>query len=147
MGSSPVAGKNDFEKDFFKLINNAVVGKTMVNVRKHRNIKLAATEKRRNYLVSEPNYHTLKFFTKNLLAIEMRKTEILMNKPIYLGLPILEITEILMYVFWYDYVKPKYGENAKLCFMDSDSFIVHLKTEDIAEDVETRFDTPNYDLE
>ena len=85
----------------------------MVNVRKHRNIKLAATEKRRNYLVSEPNYHTLKFFTKNLLAIEMRKTEILMNKPIYLGLPTLEINEILMYEFWYDYVKPKYGEKVK----------------------------------
>ena len=85
----------------------------MVNVRKHRNIKLAATEKRRNYLVSEPNYHTLKFFTKNLLAIEMRKTEILMNKPMYLGLPILEITEILMYEFWYDYVKRKYGEKVK----------------------------------
>ena len=95
------------------MINNAVFGKTMVNVRKHRNIKLVATEKRRNYLVSEPNYHTLKFFTKHLLAIEMRKTEILMNKPIYLGLPILEITEILMYEFWYDYVKPKYGEKVK----------------------------------
>ena len=95
------------------MINNAVFGKTMVNVRKHRNIKLVATEKRRNCLVSEPNYHTLKFFTKHLLAIEMRKTEILMNKPIYLGLPILEITEILLYEFWYDYVKPKYGEKVK----------------------------------
>ena len=64
--------KNNFEKDFFKLMNNAVFGKTMENVRKHRNIKLVTTE-RRNYLVSEPNYHTTKFFTENLLAIEMKK--------------------------------------------------------------------------
>ena len=75
--------KNNFEKDFFKLMNNAGFGKTMKNVRKHRNIKLVATEKRGNYLVSEPNYYTTKFFTENLLATEMRKTRILMNKPVY----------------------------------------------------------------
>ena len=143
--------KNDFETDFLKLINNAVFGKTMENVRKHRDIKLVTTERRRNYLVSEPNYHTTKFFTETLLAIEMKKTEILMNKPVYLGLSILELSKILMYEFWYDYVKPKYGENAKLCYMDTDSFIVHVKTDDIykdiAEDVETRFDTSNYESE
>ena len=137
--------KNDFEKDFFKLMNNAVFGKTMENVRKHRDIKLVTTERRRNYLVSEPNYHTTKFFTENLLAIEMKKTEILMNKPVYLGLSILELSKILMYEFWYDYVKPKYGKKAKLCYMDTDSFIVYIKTDaiykDIEEDVETRFDT------
>ena len=70
-------------------MNNAVFGKTMENVRKHRDIKLVTTERRRNYLVSEPNYHTRKFFTENLLAIEMKKTEILMNKPVCLGLSIL----------------------------------------------------------
>ena len=142
--------KNDFEKDFFKLMNNAVFGKTMENVRKHRDIKLVTTERRRNYLVSEPNYHTTKFFTENLLAIEMKKTEILMNKPVYLGLSILELSKILMYEFWYDYVKPKYGEKVKLCYMDTDSFIVYIKTDDtykdIAEDIETRFDTSNYEL-
>ena len=78
--------KNDFEKYFFKQLNNAVFGKTMENVRKHRDIKLATTERRRNYLVSEPNYHTTKFFTEHLLAIEVKKTEILMNKPVYVGL-------------------------------------------------------------
>ena len=123
--------KNDFEKDFFKLMNNAVFGKTMENVRKHRDIKLVTTERRRNYLVSEPNYHTTKFFTENLLAIEMKKTEILMNKPVHLGLSILELSKISMHEFWYDYVKPKYGEKVKLCYIDTDSFIVYNKTDDI----------------
>ena len=82
--------KNNFEKDFFKLMNNSVVEKTMENVRKYRNIKLVTTERRRNYLVLEPNYHTTKFFTENLLAIEMKKIQILMNKPVYLGLLILD---------------------------------------------------------
>ena len=119
--------KNNFEKDF-KLMNNAVFGKTMENVRKHRNIKLLTKEMRRNYLVSEPDYHTTKVFTENLLAIEMRKTQVLMNKPVYLGLSILDLSKTVMYEFWYDYVKPKYDENAKLCYMDTDSFIVHIKT-------------------
>ena len=102
--------KNNFEKGF-KLMNNAVFGKTMENVRKHRNIKLLTKEMRRNYLVSEPDYHTTKFFTENLLAIEMRKTQVLMNKPVYLGLSILDLSKTVMYEFWYDYVKPKYDQN------------------------------------
>ena len=137
--------KNDSEKDFFKLMNNSVFGKTMENARKHRDIKLVATKKRRNYLVSKPNYHTTKFFTENLLAIEMRKTQILMNKPVYLYSAILDLNKTVMYEFWSDYVKPKYGEKAKLCYMDAGSFIVYLKTDgiykNIAKDVETRFDT------
>ena len=88
-------------------------------MRKHPDIKLVTTERRRNYLVSEPNYHTTKFFTETLLAIEMKKTEILMNKPVYLGLSILELSKILIYEFWYDYVKPKYGGKAKLRYMDT----------------------------
>ena len=77
--------KNNFEKNFFKLMNNAVFGKTMKNVRKHRNIKLVTTDRRKNYSVSEPNYHTTKFFTENLLAMAMKKTKITMNKSVYLG--------------------------------------------------------------
>ena len=73
-----------------------------------------------------------------------------MNKPVYLGLSILELSQILKYEFWYDYVKPKYGEKAKLYYMDTDSFIIYIKADDIykdiAEDVETRFDTSNYEL-
>ena len=82
-------------------MNNAVFGKIMENVRKNRNIKLVTTERRKNDLVSEPNYHTTKLFTENVLAISMKK-QILMNKPVYLGLSILELSEILMYDFWYD---------------------------------------------
>ena len=127
--------KYNFEKDFFKLMNNAVFGKTMENVRKHRDIKLATTGKRRNQLVSEPNYHITKWFSENLLAIETKKTKVKMNKPVYLGLSILEISKTLMYEFWYDYAKPKYGDNVKLCYMDNDSFIMHFKTEDFYKDI------------
>ena len=81
--------KNNFEKDFFKLMNNAVLRKTMENVRKHRDIKLVTTETRRKYLVLEPNYHTAKLFTENLLAIKMKKTQILMNKPVHSRLLVL----------------------------------------------------------
>ena len=104
--------KTDFEKDFFKLMNNSVFGKTMENVRKHRDIKLVTTDQRRNQLVSELNYHTTKWFSENLLAIEMKKTKVKMNKPVHLGLSILEISKTLMYEFWYHYIKLKYQNNA-----------------------------------
>ena len=112
--------KNEFEKDFFKLMNNSVFGKIMENVRKHRDIKLVTTEEKRIKLVSEPNYHTTKQFSENLLAIEMKKTKVKMNKPVYLGMSILDISKTLMYEFWYDYIKPKYGDRAKLCYTDTD---------------------------
>ena len=142
---------NDFEKDFFKLMNNAVFGKTMENVRKHRDIKLVKTDHKRYKLVSEPNYHTKNLIVENLLIIEMKKMKVKMNKPIYLGLSILEISKIIMYEFWYDYVKKKYGDMVKLCYMDTDSLIINIKTKnfykDIAQDVEERFDTSNYDVD
>ena len=100
-------------------------------------------------MVSEPNYHTINLISEDLSIIEMKKTKVKMNKPIYLGLSILEISKILMYEFWYDYMKPKYN-NIKLCCMDTDSFIMNIKTndfyEDIANDVENRFDTSNYEV-
>ena len=119
--------KNDFKKDFFKLMNNSVFGKTMENIRKHRDIKLVTTNKRRSKLVSEPNYHTINYISEDLSIIEMNKTKVKMNKPIYLGLSILEISKLLIYKFWYDYMKPKYGDNIKLCYMDTDSFIMNIK--------------------
>ena len=121
-------GKNDFEKDFFKLMCYAVFGKTMENVRKHRYIKLVTTNKIRNYLVSKPNYHTAKCLSEKILAMEMKNITVKMIKPLHLGLSELEISKTLIYEFWYDYIKPKYQYNAKLCYMDTDSFIIHIKT-------------------
>ena len=120
-------------------------------MRKFKDIKLVTTERRRNYLVSEPNYHTTNFFTENILAIEMKKTEILMNKHVCLGLSILEFSKILLNEFWYDYVKPIYCEKATLYYMGTGSFTVSIITDDIykdtAEDVETRYNTLNYELD
>ena len=109
-------------------MNNAVFSKTMENVRKHRDIKLVTTERRKNYLVSEPKYRTTKFFTKNLLALELKETQIIMNKTVYLGFSILDISISKMYEFWYEYVRPKYNEKVDLCYMDTNSFIDHVKT-------------------
>ena len=140
--------KNDFEKDFFKLMNNSVFGKTMENVRNHRDIRVVTTYKRRSILASEPNYYSTKYISKDLLIMEMKKTEVVMNKPIYLGKAILDISKTFRYKFWYDYIKPKFGDKARLCYMDTDSFIMHIKTEDfykdIADDVERWFDTSNF---
>ena len=126
--------KNEFEKDFFKLMNNFVFEKTMENVRKHRDTKLVKTDEKRSKLISEPNYHSTKRFSENLLAIEMKKKK-KMNKPVYLGMSILDISKTLMYKFWYDYIEPKYGDRAKLCYMDTDSFIIHTITEDFYKDI------------
>ena len=102
----------DFVKDFYKLINNAVFGKTMENIRKHRDVKLVTNKKKDVKLASKPNYHTTKWL-KEFVAMEMKKIKVKMNKPIYLGFSTLEVSKILMYEFWYDYMKPKYGESKK----------------------------------
>ena len=141
--------KSEFEKDLFKLMNNSVFRKTMENVRKHRDIKLVTTEEKRIKLVSEPNYHTTKHFSEKLLAIEMKKTKVKMNKPVYLGKSILDISKTLTYDFWYDYLKPKYNNKAKLCYMNTDSFALNIFTEDFFEDINNDvkkwFDTSSYD--
>ena len=129
-------------------MNNSVFGKTMENVRSDRDIKLVVTNERRKKLASEPNYQTCKQFSENLMATEMRKTNVYINKPIYLGQAILDISKTLMYEFWYDYLKPKYGDKVKLCYMDTDSFIIHIQTEDfykdVANDVNKWFDMSGY---
>ena len=138
-----------FGKNFFKLMNNAVFRKIVENVRKHRDIKLVTTVRRSIFLVSEPNYHTIKTFTKHLLVKEIEETQTYMNNTAYLGLSIIEFCKILMDEFWYDYLKLKYGEKGKLCYRDTDSFIVYMKTDDIYKDiadvVEAKFDTSNYE--
>ena len=123
------------EKDLFKLMNNSVFRKTMENIRKHRDIKLVTTDRKRSKLVSEPNYHTINLISEDLSIIEMKKTKVKMSKLIYLGLSILEISKILMYKFWYDYMKPKYNNDVKLCYMDTDSFAMYIKTNDFYKDI------------
>ena len=115
--------EHDFEKYFFILMNNSI----MISIDDN---KLITTNKRRNRLVSEPNYHTTKRFSENLLAIEMKKAKVKMNKSVYLGMLILKISKTLTFEFWYDYIKPKYKNNATLCYMDTDRFIIHIETED-----------------
>ena len=116
-----------------------------------KNIEIFNLYQQKYEEVSKPNYHTTKFFTENLLAIKIRKTQILMNQPVYLGLPILNLSKNAMHEFWYDYVKPKYGKNAKLWYIDTDVSIVHVKTDniykDITKDVEARFDTSDFELD
>ena len=118
-------------------------------MRNHRDIKLVTSDKRRKRLVSEPNYHSHKNFSEYLMAIEMKKTNVKMNKPIYLGTSILDISKTLMYEVWYDYIKPKDGDRAKLCYTDTGTFVIHIITEDfykdIANDVERWFDKSSYD--
>ena len=106
--------KNGFENNFFKLMNNSVFGKAMENVRNHRAIKLVTSDKRRKQLVSESNYHSHEIFSNHLMAIEMKKTWVKMIKPLYLGMSILDISKTLTYEFWYNYIKRKYGDRAKL---------------------------------
>ena len=140
--------QNEFEQNLFKLINNSVFLKTVKNVRNRRDSKLVTSDKRRTRLVSEPNYHSYKKFSEHLMAIEMKKIRAKMTKPLYLGMSILDISKILMYEFWYNYIIPKYGDKAKLCYTDIDSFIIYIKTEDffedISSDVKKWFDTSSY---
>ena len=136
-----------FTEEFIE--NFSVFDKTMENVRNHRDIRLVTTDKRRSILASETNFNSSKCISKVLMIMEMRKTEEVINKPMYLGEAILDISKTLMHELWYDYIKPKYGEKAGLCHMDTDSFIMHIKTDDfyrdIANDVERWFDPSNYD--
>ena len=130
-------------------MNNSAFGKTIENVRNHRDIKLVTLDKRRKRLVSEPYYHSHKKCSEHLMAIETKKTRVKMAKPLYLGISILDISKTLMYEFWSDYIGPKYGDKAKLCYIDTDSSIINIKTEDffeyVSNDVERWFNTSNYD--
>ena len=135
--------KNDFEKDFYKLMNNAVFGKTMENIRKHRDIKLVNNEEAYLRAVMKPNFKSGTLFGPYLMGCEMGKIKVVINKPVYLGQAILDLSKIVMYEFHYDYMKRKYDvDKLTLCYMDTDSLIYDTETDDfykdIAHDVESR---------
>ena len=141
--------KNNFEKDFFKLMNNSVFGKTMENIRNRVNVKLVNTEERLKKLTAKPNLKSPpKIFSENLVSVHLKKTRLTMNKPVYLGMCILDLSKTIMYDFHYNYIKPKYGAKAKLLFTDTDSLMYEIETEDfykdITKDVKDRFDTSDY---
>ena len=127
--------RKDAKNDFFKLMNNTVFGKTMENIRNHRDIKLVTSGKQRSILASEPNYHLSKCISKDLMIMEMRNVEVKMNMPMYLGQAILDISKTLMYEFWNDYIRPKYKEKARRCCMDTNGFVMFIKTEDFYKDI------------
>ena len=140
--------KNEFEKDFFKLMNNSVFGKTMENIRNHKDMKLVTSDKKYLKYVMKPNFKDGHPFSKYLFAVEMGKTEIKINKPVYLGQAILDLSKTLMNEFHCNYMRPKYGSKVNLCYMGTDSFVYEIEAEefyrDIAKDVKKRFDTSGY---
>jgi len=140
--------KNDFEKDFFKLMNNSVFGKTMENIRNRVDVRLVTSEKEAIKLAAKPNYDHCTIFDENLVAIHMRKIKLKFNKPVYLGMCILDLSKTLMYDFHYNYIKAKYGDKAKLLFTDTDSLAYEIETDDfyqdISPDIQSKFDTSDY---
>ena len=142
-------GTTDFEKDFFKLMNNSVFGKTMENVRNRINVKLVINEKACNKLAKKSNFKSVNIFHENLIAVHMEKTTVRLNKPIQIGMTILDLSKTLMYRFHYDYVKPKWGNKAALLFTDTDSLCYEIQTDDFYEDIKDDapewFDTSNYE--
>ena len=118
---------NDFEKDFFKLMNNSMFGKTIENIRKRVNIKLVTTQDSLRKLAAKPNYDSFTIFDENLVAVRMKHTKLTFNKPVYLGMSILDLSKTLMYDFHYNYVRSKYNDEARLLFTDTDRLCYELK--------------------
>ena len=139
---------NEFEKDFFKLMNNSVFGKTMENIRNRKDIKLVSDRNKAIKYAAKPNFHHSKILSEDLVTIHMKRTSLTFNKPVYLGLSILDLSKAIMYEFHYDYIKPKYNDRVSLLYTDTDSLVYEIETEDfykdISVDVMDRFDTSNY---
>ena len=139
---------NEFENGFFKLMNNSVFGKTIENIRNRQNIKLVNNRDKAKKYAAKPNFKHLNIFCEDLIAVHMNITSIMFNKPVYLGLCILDLSKTVMYDFHYNYIKPKYGSKVNLLYTDTDSLMYEIETEDfygdISGDVKDRFDTSNY---
>ena len=141
-------GKNDFEKDVFKLMNNSFFGKTMGNVRKRVDIKLVNNRKSALKFAAKPNFESCTIFDENVIAIHMKRTTLLFDKPVFCGMSILDISKTLIFDFHFNYIKPKFQEKAKLLFTDTDSLCYEIETDDffqdISQDVKEKFDTSNF---
>ena len=139
--------KNSFEKDFFKLMNNSVFGKTMENLRKRVDVRLVTNEKKLLKLASKPTYVSSKIFNENLVAVHKIKETLTLNRPAYVGMCILDLSKTLMYDFHYQYIKKKYGDKARLLFTDTDSLTYEIEAEDVYKDFwnnKNRFDNSDY---
>ena len=139
--------KNSFEKDFFKLMNNSVFGKTMENIRKRVDVRLITDEKKLLKMASKPTYVSSKIFNENLVAVHKIKKTLTLNRPAYVGMCILDLSKVLMYDFHYNYIKEKYGDKAKLLFTDTDSLTYEIEAEDVYRDFwndKDRFDNSDY---
>ena len=140
--------KNSFEKDFFKLMNNSVFGKTMENLRKRVDVRLVTGKEKLLKLASKPTYVSCKIFNENLVAVHKIKETLTLNRPAYVGMCILDLSKTLMYDFHYNYIKNKYGDKAKLLFTDTDSLTYEIETEDAYHDFwndKDKFDNSDYD--
>ena len=140
--------KNAFEKDFFKLMNNSVFGKTIESIRKRQNVILVDDRKKALKLTSKPNFDRATIFDEHLVAVHMKKTEVYFNKPIYVGQAILDLSKTLMFKFHYNFIRKKYGDKAELLFTDTDSLMYLIQTDDfyhdIKKDIKRNFDTSDY---
>ena len=138
---------NDFEKDYYKLMNNSVFGKTMENLRKRVNIDLVNTEEKLIKLVASPSYHGYKMFDEDLIAVERKKVKLLLHRPMYIGFCILDISKGFMYSFYYNILYPKFERGMKLLFTDTDSLCIQVQTPSLAaflDGIEDHFDTSNF---
>jgi hypothetical protein len=135
--------KNEFEKNFFKLMNNSVFGKTMENVRKHINVTLVQNKRQLLRLTAKPNFKSFKIISKDLISVHTSKTEVALLKPVYVGASILDISKVFMVKFHYDKIKQTYGDKVKLLMTDTDSFIYHITTPDLYADI--ALDLESYD--
>ena len=141
------SAKNDFEKDFFKLMKNSVFGKTMENIRKRVDVRLVTDENKLLKLASKPTYVSSKIFNENLVAVHKIKETLTLNRPAYVGMCILDLSKTLMYDFHYNYIKDKYGDKARLLFTDTDSLTYEIEADDVYQDFwndKDKFDNSDY---
>ncbi|KYN44967.1 hypothetical protein ALC56_00619 [Trachymyrmex septentrionalis] len=142
--------KNDFEKNLYKLMNNAVFGKTMENMRNHVDVKLLTKWDGRysaEAMIAKPNFHSRSFFAENLIAVELRKLEVKFDKPIYVGMCILDISKVCLYEFHHKYMLPLFRDKCKIMYTDIDSLIYRIECEDVYETMKcdiAKFDTSDY---